>query len=231
VGIGDRERGDGLVGRLADARSRRVVLLSHCLLNENVRYLGGATRPGAVTEVVEPYLRAGVGVVQLPCPEQHAWGGVLKPHLLHLFGSRALRVSALRRPVIAVLRALTLLRCRPLVRRTARLVADYRRSGLEVVEVVGVGASPSCGVTTTLDLDGAVRAMAWCRRCSLAPATVNRQVVGANVVAGTGLFVSALQRRLARDGLDVPMREHDLLAELGQGLTVSSAGRSPAGGP
>jgi uncharacterized protein YbbK (DUF523 family) len=208
-----------------------VALLSHCLLNENVRYLGGATRSGAVAEVVEPYVRAGVGIVQLPCPEQHAWGGVLKPHLLHLFGNRALRWSPLRRPAVAVARALTVLRCRPLVRRTARLVADYQSSGFEVVEVVGVGASPSCGVTTTLDLEGAVRAMARCRLCSIAPETVNRQVVGANVVNGAGLFVSALQRRLARDGLDVPMREHDLLAELGQGRELSSADRSPAGGP
>ena len=27
---------------LADKRSRRVVFVSHCILNENVRYLGGA---------------------------------------------------------------------------------------------------------------------------------------------------------------------------------------------
>ena len=29
---------------LADQRSRRVVFVSHCILNENVRYLGGAAR-------------------------------------------------------------------------------------------------------------------------------------------------------------------------------------------
>jgi predicted secreted protein len=49
------------------------VFVSHCLLNENTRYLGGAFRPGAVGEVVDTYLRAGTGICQLPCPEQLAW--------------------------------------------------------------------------------------------------------------------------------------------------------------
>jgi uncharacterized protein YbbK (DUF523 family) len=221
-----------LVERLADARGRRVVLLSHCLLNENVRYLGGATRPGPVEEVVEPFVRAGVGVVQLPCPEQHAWGGVLKPRMLRLYGRRWLRWAPLRRPVVAAARALTALRYESLARRSARTVADYVASGIDVVELVGVGASPSCGVTTTLDLDGAVLAMARCRRCAISPEAVNRRVVAANVVRGQGLFVSALRRQLVRRGLDVPMREHDLLGELatargrseGDGEVVGTAG-------
>ena len=31
-----------LLERLDDERSKKVVFISHCLLNENVRYLGGA---------------------------------------------------------------------------------------------------------------------------------------------------------------------------------------------
>jgi hypothetical protein len=37
---------------LSDARSGKVVFVSHCMLNQNVRYQGGATRPGAVQAVV-----------------------------------------------------------------------------------------------------------------------------------------------------------------------------------
>lgn len=66
-------RVDRLQARLRDERSRRIVFLSHCLLNENTRYLGGAFRPGAVDEVVGSYLRDGTGICQLPCPEQQAW--------------------------------------------------------------------------------------------------------------------------------------------------------------
>jgi uncharacterized protein YbbK (DUF523 family) len=66
-----------LVGRLADERGKRVVFLSHCLLNQNVRYLGGATRPGGLPEVVSALQREGLGIVQMRGPEQRAWGGVL----------------------------------------------------------------------------------------------------------------------------------------------------------
>ena len=42
-----------LRSRLRDDRSGRVVFVAHCLLNENVRYLGGACRPGDVGEIVD----------------------------------------------------------------------------------------------------------------------------------------------------------------------------------
>lgn len=74
-----------LTNQLRDARGRRVVLVSHCLLNENTRYAGGATRPGAVAEIVEELVNAGCGIHQLPCPERVAWGGVLKRRSLGLY--------------------------------------------------------------------------------------------------------------------------------------------------
>ena len=83
-----------------------------------------------------------------------------------------------------------------------------------MVEVVGVGASPSCGVATTVDLDAAVAAMARCDRAALTPAITIERVVAANVLDGAGIFVDQLQRRLARRRISVPFREHDLLAEL-----------------
>lgn len=209
----DHEGGD-VMGRLGDARSGRVVFVSHCLLNENVRFLGGATRAGAVREVVDPYLRDGVGIVQLPCPEQRAWGGVLKRSMLRLYGRPILRRQLVRRAFVVAARRVTAFEYARLARRAAAELADYVTSGFEVVEVVGVGASPSCGVATTVDLDGAIAAMAACDRDTLDPALVSDRVVGANVAAGEGMFIADLRRRLARRGIDVRFREHDLLAEL-----------------
>lgn len=191
-----------------------MVFVAHCLLNENVRFLGGAIRPGAVCEAVEPYLRDGAGIVQLPCPEQHAWGGVLKRWMLTLYGRRVLRWSPVRRPLVVLVRWATAVRYGHLARRTAREIVDYATSGFEVVGVVGVGASPSCGVATTLDLDAAVAAMARCDSDTLSPSAVVEQVVAANVVDGEGLYVATLRRHLARRGVAVPFGEHDLLAEL-----------------
>ena len=44
-----------LATRLADERGRRVVFLSHCLLNQNVRYLGGAWAAGIVPDAAERF--------------------------------------------------------------------------------------------------------------------------------------------------------------------------------
>jgi hypothetical protein len=78
-----------LRSRLRDDRSGRVAFVAHCLLNENVRYLGGACRPGDVSEVVDGLQRQGVGICQMPCPEQDAWGGVLKRRLLAMYTGAA----------------------------------------------------------------------------------------------------------------------------------------------
>jgi predicted secreted protein len=199
------------------------VFVSHCLLNENVRFLAGAGCPGVVRDELDPYIAAGVGIVQMPCPEQYMWGGVLKRRMLALYGRRILRWSVPRRAVVAVVRFVTRLEYGHLARRSAAQIVDYIRSGFDVVEVVGVGASPSCGVSTTVDLDGAIGAMANCHRRAVDPATVIRRVVAANVVDGQGMFVAALRARLARHGVSVRFREHDLLAELG----VTASGGVP----
>lgn len=201
--------------QLADARGGRVVLLSHCLLNENVRYLGGAGRAGGVGEVASGYLARGIGICQLPCPEQRAWGGVLKRRMLVAYGS----AGALRAPVARLL-------LRPftwytrwvyarLARAISRDVADYRHCGVDVVGLVGIGGSPSCGVATTLDLPGAVTALTRCPAAALDRRTLNEDIIAANVRPGEGLFIRALRRRLARAGAAIPMAEHNLLAELG----------------
>lgn len=44
---------DRLLARLADARSNKVIFVSHCMLDENVRYLGGAFHSGAPPEAAQ----------------------------------------------------------------------------------------------------------------------------------------------------------------------------------
>ena len=208
-------RAEHLREQLADARGGQVVFLSHCLLNQNVRYLGGAGRAAGVSELVEGYLARGIGISQLPCPEQRAWGGVLKRRMLLAYGSggtfRAPLVRLLVRPFIWYTRRVYA----RLARGIAREISDYQRCGVELVALVGIGGSPSCGVATTLDLPAAVGALTRCPAARLDRRTLNENIVAGNVRPGEGLFICALRRHLARAGACVPLEEHDLLAELG----------------
>ena len=52
-----------------DARSKRVVLAVHCILNQNARIDECAHFPGAMGRIAQLLVDSGVGIVQLPCPE------------------------------------------------------------------------------------------------------------------------------------------------------------------
>lgn len=203
-----------LIARLPDARSRQVVFLSHCLLNENTRYLGGACVPGCVSEIVERCVDARVGIVQMP-PEQRAWGGVLKRFLLAGYGLQHTHplLYLLRPPLMALFRWRTRRSYETVARQVAREVADYVASDMEVIAIVGVDGSPSCGVAISIDMAAAFEHIAQAPLASVTSAGMNA-AIWACAVAGEGLFVEALRRELGRRNLDVTFTAYDLLAEV-----------------
>ena len=58
-------------------KSRRIVLVSHCVLNQNSVVEGWSRAKGAVP-IVKLLLEEGIGIVQLPCPELIC-GGLSRP--------------------------------------------------------------------------------------------------------------------------------------------------------
>jgi predicted secreted protein len=196
------------------------VFLSHCLLNANTRYLGGAGRRGSVAEIVQPCLEHGIGIVQLPCPEEHAWGGVLKRWLLGFYGGDASRSFRLRAALFPLMLFYTRRVYRRLARQVANQIQDYLASGFEVLGVIGVDGSPSCGVQTTMNLERAFVQVG--RLPPVATAADVNAIVRSNAIGGRGLFVALLEEELRRRSLTVPFAAHDLMAEL-EGRRVVSA--------
>jgi predicted secreted protein len=208
-----RPRARQLLDQLLDERGRRVMLVSHCLLNQNTRYAGGATRSGAIAEVVDELVAAGYGIHQLPCPERIAWGGVLKPHRLRLHHAKGGPLYPLRGVLLHGFLCWTRLVYRRLARQVARDVVDYRRSGIIVAGVVGIGGSPSCGVSTTLDLRASLEVLAVCPAAALTRELMKERAVFACRRPGEGIFIEELDRQLSRRGCTLPALEHDLAVE------------------
>lgn len=200
------DRATRLTAQLADRRSRRVVFVSHCLLDQNVRYLGGAESPGVVPSAIERYVREGVGLRQLPCPEEIAWGGVMKRLILRAYGARW--VYRLRAIVLPLFLLYTRIRYWRVARRVAAEMADCERSGIEVVGVVGIGDSPSCGVDHTLDLRRSLPVVASMDVDTIDAATFKERAVRSLLEPGEGLFIHALRKQLRRRGLSIPLSEH-----------------------
>jgi hypothetical protein len=150
---------------------------------------------------------------------------VLKPHSLRLYHSKGGLLYPLRGLLLRAFVLWTRLVYRRLARRVARDVADYERSGIAVAGMVGIGASPSCGVTTTLDLRASLEVVASCPAAALTRDVMNERAVLGCRRTGEGLFIAELDRQLRRRGLDVPAFEHDLAAELrGSRQTLLTAG-------
>lgn len=203
-----------LLKRLEDERSKRVVFVSHCLLNENTRYLGGAFRRGCVDEIVDGFQQEGMGIYQMRCPEQRAWGGVLKRHMLHVYGSKGTLLYRLRSVLLPLFIWYTRWMYGRMAKEVVRDIEDYVRSGFEVVGIVGVGGSPSCGVCTTLNLWRSLEVVASCPIARLERGVMNEEAIAACLSEGEGFFIEAIQRRLKRKNLTIRLYEHNLLTEI-----------------
>jgi len=126
-----------------DKRSKRVVLCIHCILNHNARIDECAYYPGAMTEIVQVLMDAGVGIVQMPCPELQCLG-LDRSGRLRDGKDLGIRESLLGEAKEA---------CRALVRGVMRDVTEYRRHGFAVLGVIGNDGSPACGVDFTHYVD------------------------------------------------------------------------------
>lgn len=158
-----------------DGRSRRVVFLAHCLLNQNAISDGTAEVPAAHREILRLILDAQVSVAQMPCPE------------LCCLGLDRGDVHGAERPVVEentrIRRAMEKDGPRQKREALADLVAEqvqeYHKHGFQVLGIVGANRSPNCGVETTSDFD--------------------------REVEGRGAFMDAIAQQLEAAGISVPM--------------------------
>ena len=158
-----------------DGRSKRVVFLAHCLLNQNAISDGTAVRPAAFREIMQVFLDADVGIVQMPCPELCCLGldrgdelGAERPVVVENTRIRA----EMKRPEPYA-------RLMTLVDYTMLQISEYHKHGFDILGIVGANRSPNCGVDTTSAED--------------------------EEVPGKGEFMAELDRRLTDLGLHIPM--------------------------
>lgn len=112
-----------------DIRSRKVMVLAHCVLNQNSRVSGLAYYPAVVEEIVDFLVKHDVGILQMTCPEVMYEGLSRKIQTKEQYDTPRFRSL-----------------CRQIARSTARLIQEYLRNGVRVLAVLGVEGSPSCGV-------------------------------------------------------------------------------------
>jgi predicted secreted protein len=132
-----------------DERSKRVLLVAHCVLNQNAKLNRCASYPGAVREVAGAMIDSDVGLLQMPCPELHCLGldRQAEPDTTATVEEEDLRIA----------RRLTgeqeQKKLRDMVDGLVCQIRQYVDSGFSVDGVVGMDGSPSCGVDRWADGD------------------------------------------------------------------------------
>ena len=159
-----------------DKRSKKVILVAHCVLNQNAKIDRCAHYPGAMKEVVHILVDAGVGIIQMPCPELGYLGldRQLDRGVLSTVESEDSRVAE------RMMENQGNARCHAIATDLVYQVEEYRKHGFAVVGIVGINGSPTCGVETT-----------WAK---------NREEQGA------GIFVQILDEECHRKNISLPLR-------------------------
>lgn len=110
-------------------RGKKIVLLSHCILNVNAKVAGLANYQAGLMALLDQLLANGYGVMQLPCVEMDMLGvnrwGIVKSQIDYPHFRK---------------------RCHELLAPLLDQVADYDHNGYEIAAVIGIDGSPTCGV-------------------------------------------------------------------------------------
>ena len=203
-----------LQDKLKDERGKKVIFVSHCILNENTRYLGGAFQKAGVNEIIDELQKQEIGVAQMKCPEQKAWGGVLKKQMLRGYGIKGTFLDNFRKLYLKYFIWQTKKVYRKIAREVVYEIQDYIQSGYQVVGIIGVDGSPSCGVLSALDINKSSDFVADLSGEKITKDFFNIECYKSCLITGAGLYTQALQDQLTKRDIKIKFYSIDLLKEM-----------------
>lgn len=130
-----------------DGRSKKVIFIAHCILNQNAISDGTADFSNLNKEVTEFLIKKDVGIIQMPCPELCCLGldrgNILGAESEVVAENTRIRREISKSPAIDKLMFL--------VDYVILQIKEYIKNDFHVMGIIGSNRSPSCGVETTSD--------------------------------------------------------------------------------
>jgi predicted secreted protein len=130
-----------------DARSKKVIFVSHCILNQNSISDGTALYPGSVKDIVQLIIDSQIGIIQMPCPELLCLG--LDRGNIEGINSHVVEENTRIRACMS--NNSTSLKIDELVKHVICQIIEYKKHKFQILGIIGINRSPSCGVKTTSD--------------------------------------------------------------------------------
>ncbi|MDY6065620.1 MAG: hypothetical protein SPI59_04760 [Finegoldia sp.] len=114
-----------------DIRGKKVVFLSHCILNQNSVVQLLARAKGAYRAIIEEIIKRDIGIYQMPCPECEFLGlkrkSMTYADYADLEGYRNF--------------------CKDLSEKVVQAIKAYLDDGYKVIGIIGINDSPTCSIT------------------------------------------------------------------------------------
>ncbi|MBN2828781.1 MAG: DUF523 domain-containing protein [Candidatus Cloacimonetes bacterium] len=110
-------------------RARKIILLSHCLLNVNSKVEGKNPYSSIQKELVKLLMDKDYAIIQLPCPEITHFGVRRWAHVRDQFDFPIFRRH-----------------CRKIFKPVLHQIEDYLHNGYDISGIIWVEGSPCCGL-------------------------------------------------------------------------------------
>ncbi|MEL7647530.1 MAG: CD3072 family TudS-related putative desulfidase [Sedimentibacter sp.] len=110
-------------------RSKRIVFVSHCVLNQNAVVYPLARAKGAYKDIVKELIDSDVGIHQLPCPECSHLGLKRKPMTKDEYDADDYRTLN-----------------RNFASDAVKEIKEYLSNDYEIAGIIGINESPTCGI-------------------------------------------------------------------------------------
>jgi len=158
-----------------DKRSKKVILVAHCVINQNAKLDQCAHYPGTIREISDILIKSDVGIIQMPCPELSYLGldREVDKNESSTVESEDTRIAQ------RMLEEKGQVICHEIVKNLTYQIQQYKKNGFKVLGILGINGSPTCGVEST-----------WS----------NNQEI-----KGQGVFIKMLIDELNRYGISLPI--------------------------
>ncbi|MDR4889366.1 hypothetical protein RGU12_17895 [Fredinandcohnia sp. QZ13] len=108
-------------------RSKKILLVSHCILNQNTVIENEARADGAIMSAIDWAMKEGFGFLQLPCPEFTFLGLSRPPMTYDQYNTPEYRKH-----------------CKVILEPVLYQAKEYLKNGYEIAGILGIKSSPSC---------------------------------------------------------------------------------------
>ena len=146
-----------------DGRSKKVVFIAHCFLNQNSISDGTAVYPAVFKNVIEFFMKADIGIVQMPCPEFCCLG----LDRGNIYGANTPVVIENTRIRAEMKKDIPNGQLDQLADYVVYQILEYLKYEFKVVGIIGANRSPNCGVDTTSDNNTEMKGMGLFMELSL----------------------------------------------------------------